>query len=219
MKKAKKLSITAFFCFFLSLAVDAKARLPEEFYITERFFSLFSTFDLETDQKTFAFAKMTPFSFHVAYDIFDLDEKIIASSKTRLFSYKTITDVFDETKNQIGTIEEEIFKIFPWSLYRIFDKEDKLIAIAEMNCIGTKFQIYDPKDTSHLFAEISRPLIPLFSEKWTVKLLDYSTFEQNLFDLRLLSLLAIHQTDRDRRNALYAEFFENLRSHQENFEQ
>ncbi len=195
---------------FLIFISFSSAELPSEFYITERFLSFASTFDISTDTETFATARGQFFSLTPSFDLEDANQKLIACSQARLFAWGTTIDVADPEGNLIGVIEEEIFRIFPWAEYKIFNKDHELIAIAKMDFWGTEFQLVHPDQPEEIYASVFRPFIRIIRDPWTVQIQNREIFEEALIDPRLLIMLAVYQTDKDNRDRYRIEFFDRL---------
>lgn len=185
-------------------------RLPNEFSVVERFLSLTSTFDISTELEPFAVARKRFFSLTTTFDLEDNHQRLLASARSRFFSWGTIADVADPAGNKIGWIEEELFRILPWSEYKVFNQENRLVAIAKMNFWGTEFELYHPDHTSEVYATISRPFFRCCRDYWTVKIKNYDIFEQKIIDPRLLVILAIYQTDKDARDRYRREVIDQL---------
>lgn len=192
-------------------------RLPDEFTITERVFSLPATFDLETELGPFAKARKRFFSLTTTFDIEDANQNPIASARARFFAWTTVADVLDGAGAKIGWLEEEYFKIIPWAEYRVYNCQDQLTALARMNFWGTKFRIYHPDRPDEIYAVISRPFIRLFRDRWTVRIFNTEIFESGRIDPRLLMMLAVYQTDKDERDKLRGEIFDQLLREAEEF--
>lgn len=193
------------------------SRLPEEFTITEQIFTLPTTFDLETELGPFAKARKRFFSLTTTFDIEDANQNPIASARARFFAWTTVADVLDGAGAKIGWLEEEYFKIIPWAEYRVYNCQDQLTALARMNFWGTKFRIYHPERPDEIYAIISRPFIRLFRDKWTVRIFNTEIFETGRIDPRLLMMLAVYQTDKDERDRLRSELFDQLLREAEEF--
>jgi hypothetical protein len=202
------------FLFAATIASAQITRLPNEFQITERFLSLTSTFDVSTDVLTFATATKRFFSLTTCFDLIDGNNVPQASANSRFFSWGTVADVTDSKGDKIGWIEEEIFRLIPWSEYRVFNAFNQIVAVARMNFWGTDFELYPPNDPSHIYATINRPFIRCFRDNWTVKILDESAFETGAIDPRLLVMLAIYQTDKDNRDRMRNQIINQLSNDQ-----
>ena len=193
-------------------------RLPEEFTVEERLFSWVSTFDVNCDLGTFAVARKRFFSLTPSFDLEDAQGQLLASAQARFFAWGTVADVVGWEGEKIGWIEEEVVRLIPWAEYRIFNWENRLVAIARMNFFGTCFEIYHPDRPEEIYATLSRPFIRIFREYWTVQILNYRVFEEGFIDPRLLVLLAAYQSDKDARDRLRLELQEELRKEWETFD-
>jgi len=196
----------------------ALTRLPEEFTIVERFFSLVSTFDVSTGLEPFAVARKRFLSLTPAFDLENTQGEIVATAKTRFFAWGTIADVTDSDDTPIGRIEEELIRILPWAEYKIYNRENQLVAIAKMDFLGTSFDLYHPDNSEEIYAIISRPFIRFYRDHWTVQIRNYSVFEENGIDPRLLILLALFQTDKDSRDRTRLEIQDQLRREWDDYE-
>lgn len=186
--------------FLCSSSFAAITRLPEEFFVKERLFSLLTTFDISTDLEPLATASKRLFTFTPSFDLEDASSRPLASASARFFSWGTIADITDPGGQPIGRIEEEVWRIFPWAEYRLFNAFDEVIAIAKMDVLGEEFILFPPDSPEHIYATIRRPLIRFFRDSWTVRILDYQVFEENRIDPRLLVMLSVYQTDKDNRD-------------------
>lgn len=180
-------------------------RLPEEFKIIERWFSLTETFDISTDLETVAIARRQIFSLLPTFDLEDLQGRLLASSQPRLVSWGTSADVVDSQGIKIGRIEEEFWST--WIEYRISNAQDILVAIARMDLLCTVFELFSPDNPEHIYATIEKPFIRIFRDCWTVKIRDLLMFEKGKIDPRLLIMVAVHQTYRANRNRIINEIF------------
>lgn len=198
------------FLFAIAIASAELTRLPDEFQVVERFFSLSSTFDMNTEVGPFAVARKRFFSLTTCFDLEDMNERPLATATSRFFAWGTVADVVDPLGNKLGWIEEEIFRIIPWSEYKVFNSINQLVAIARMNFLGTEFELYHPDNAADIYAVISRPFFRCFRDDWTVQIKNYPIFEQGIIDPRLLIVLAIYQTDKDNRDRLRNEIIDQL---------
>lgn len=191
-------------------------RLPEQFHVQERFLALTSTFDVNTEiGESFIVARKRFFSLTTTFDLEDAHQIPIATANSRFFAWGTVADVFDPAGRKIGWIEEELFRILPWAEYRVFNHQNQWIANAKMNFWGTEFELSAPDNETCVFATISRPLLRLFRDTWTVQIKNYAVFEEGIIDPRLLVILAIYQTDKDNRDRFRREFLDQLSQDQD----
>ncbi len=175
------------------LVADSGEDLPLSFYITERIISLLETFDLETDTKKLGSVTKRLFSLTTAFDYQGPKEEKIARAIAEFFSFGTVAHVFDAHEKEIGWIEEVLFTWISPAKYRIFDADNRLVAIARMDFWGTKFVISDPSEKKEI-ATIHRPWLRFFRDAWTVDIQD-----ARALDPRLLVFVAVYQTDAEAR--------------------
>lgn len=206
------------FLFAITIASAELTRLPDEFHVVERFLSLTSTFDVATEVQPFAVARKRFFSLTTCFDLEDLNQLPLATANSRFFSWGTVADVTDPLGNKIGWIEEEVFRLIPWAEYKVFNSINQIVAIARMNFWGTEFELYHPDHATEVYATISRPFFRCFRDYWTVQIKNYQIFEQGIIDPRLLVILAIYQTDKEYRDRMRREIFDQLRQDQDFFE-
>jgi uncharacterized protein YxjI len=202
----------------VTVATAQITRLPDQFYIIERFLSLTTTFDVSTDAEPFAVARKRFFSLTTTFDLEDPKEQLLATASSRFFSWGTVADIVDPTGNRIGWIEEEVIRFLPWAEYRVFNQENRLVAIAKMNFWGTDFDLYHPDDPETVYATIHRPFFRICRDYWTVDIKNYQIFEESVIDPRLLVILAIYQTDKDNRDRVRREILDQLIQDQDYFE-
>ncbi len=193
----------------------ALTRLPDEFTVVERFFSLTQTFDIQTDLGPLATARKEILSLTSSFVLEDPLGNRLASAKARFFGWGTIADIYDAEGLPIGRIEEVIWRILPWAEYKVFDAQDRLTVVARMNFLGTHFDLFPPENPEMVYATVERPFIRIFRDYWTVQIRNLSVFEEGTIDPRLLIILAVFQTDKDNRDRLRREILETLRSHQD----
>lgn len=186
------------------------SHLPDQFYVTERFLSLTSTFDISTDGEQFGMARKRFFAWTTTFDLEDRHQQPVATAKSRFFSWGTVADVVDPAGNKIGWIEEELFRLLPWAEYRLFNHQNQLVAIAKMNFWGTHFDLYHPDHTDLVYATITRPFFRCCRDFWTVDITNRQIFEENIIDPRLLVILAVYQTDQDNRARYRREVIDQL---------
>lgn len=198
------------FLFAITIASAELTRLPDEFQVVERFLSLTATFDVSTEVEPFAVARKRFFSLTTCFDLEDTNQLPLATATSRFFAWGTVADVVDPSGNKIGWIEEEIFRILPWSEYKVFNSVNQLVAIARMNFWGTEFELYHPDNATDIYAVISRPFFRVCRDYWTVQIKNYQIFEQGIIDPRLLVVLAIYQTDKDNRDRLRNQIIDQL---------
>lgn len=208
-----------FFLLFFQLSLFSDiTRLPYEFFIDERFLSLASSFDVFTDLQPIATAQKQLFRESTCFDIKTDKDELLATTRAHFFSWGMIAEVYNSHGNEIGRIHEEVFRILPWCEYKVYNHEGRIKAIAKMNFLGTILYLTHPEDESILYATISRPLIKIIRDYWTVQIHDPQIFESGVIDPRLLITLAIYQTDKDNRDHYRNIFLGEIRKELELFD-
>ena len=215
---SKKIKHVLFFLLFHLSLFSELICLPDEFFVVERFLSFASSFDVLTNLEPIASAEKEWLGHTSCFEIKTDSGELIATTKEHFFSLATVAEVYDSKGNKIGKIHEEIFRIFPWCQYRVYNQEGKISALAKMNFLGTKFYLTHPEDESILYAIISRSLIKFIRDCWTVQICNREIFEREIVDSRILIALAIYQTDKDNRDYYRNLFFSQLRGELELFE-
>lgn len=168
--------------------------LPEEFTVTERWFSWTSTFDIETKMQKLGILKRRFFSLVTQYDFYDVYENLLSTARARFFSFGAEFDVKTADDKTIGMVEERIFVWFP--TFRIYSHHGHILATARMNFWGTKYTVTSPYDENHVIAVMSRPFFS-FRDTWTIKVLDRGYFEEKEIHPLLFMTIAAFQTDLD----------------------
>jgi len=166
--------------------------LPQEFTVTERFFSLTSTYDIESPRFKMGYVDRKFFSLKLEYDFYDYTDQLQAKARMRWLSFGAIFDVTDEFDQPIGLVEEEIFNFFP--TFNIYSPRGERLATAQMNFWGTEYLLTDPF-TNRPIASISRPFFRFFIDSWTVTIVDPMLFAEKNINPALFITLAAFQTD------------------------
>lgn len=200
---------------FAAISLQAGQRVPDEFRVTERFLALASTFDVSADLGAFAVAKKEWLALTPTYRLEDCEGNVLATGRGRFFSWGTVVDFADAEGIFLGKIEEVTWRFIPWAEYRIYDQEDRFVALAKMNYWGTHFDLFHPNEPDAVYATIARPYIRLFRDTWTVQVFHPEIFEEGPIDPRLLILLAVFQTDKDNLYRIKQEALEQIRREQE----
>ncbi|MCB1119442.1 MAG: hypothetical protein KDK65_05725, partial [Chlamydiia bacterium] len=87
--------------------------IPNEFFVTERWFSFSTTFDIETKAQKLGTVHRRIFSLTTQYDFYDWEQNLITNSRMRFFSFGVVFDVTDASGETLGTVNEKIFNFFP----------------------------------------------------------------------------------------------------------
>lgn len=198
---------------FLFFFGACSAELPNQFCVVERVLSLTSTFDICSDEKIFAIAHKRFLATTTTFDLEDGEGQSIATATARYFAWGTAADLVDSNGELIGSIEEEVVRILPWAEYRVFNRQNQIVAIAKMNFWGTCFELTAPNNLEDVYATIHRPFFQIFRDHWTVEILKREIFDEGQIDPRLLLTLAIYQTDKDHRDRFRHEIT-NLLTHE-----
>jgi len=186
------------------------ASLPQEFSITEQVFALSATFDIACGDVSMGSASKHFFALSPTYDLEDSESKPLATARARFFSWGTVVDIEDPDGKALGRIEENLWKIFPWAEYKVYDAANREIMLATMDFWGTEFTLRSPLEPERVFATITRPFFRFFRDYWTVQIRDNSIFESADLDPRVLILLAVYQTDKDNRARFFSEYKDQL---------
>ncbi len=172
---------------------DAGEGLPQTFFVTERAAALAETFDIESDSKKMGSVAKKIFSFTANFNFSGPSSEKIAHATEEFFSFGRVAHLFDAKDKEIGRIEEVLFTWVSPAKYRIFDCDNRLIAIARMNFWGTGFVISDPSSQKEI-AIVHRPWLRFFHNSWTVEVSD-----SQAMDPRLLVFLSVYQIDSEAR--------------------
>jgi uncharacterized protein YxjI len=190
-------------CLF-SVGFASPEPLPEEFYVTQRWVSLTTGFDIETPERRLGTVFRRFFSMRTSYDFYDTQENLLASARMRWLSFGAVFDVFEgPSEKPIGRVEEHIFTWFP--KFTIFSPADEKLAVAEMNFWGTSYEVVDPV-SNQVMAKLERAFFRL-KDDWKVTIQRPDLFVQKGMDPRLFVTVMAFQTDTD-----------HWRSHQVNVE-
>ncbi len=168
--------------------------IPDEFYVTQRWISLTTGFDIETPTRRLGTVYRRFFSLTTSYDFYDTAEQHLATASMRWFSFGAVFDVTEaSTDKLIGRVEEHIFTWFP--KFSIFSPMEEKLAVAEMNFWGTKYEVTDPA-TGEMMALMERAFFRL-KDDWKVTILRPDLFQGKNIDPRLFITVMAFQTDSD----------------------
>lgn len=170
------------------------AQMPDQFKITERFFSLTSTFDVESAEFKLGKVHRKFLSLNLEYDFYDNDEQLQAKARMRWIAWGPIFDITDGLDVPMGRVEQRIFTFFP--TFDIISPAEQKQATAKLNFWGTKYTLKDPVTECEM-ATISRPFFHFFCDYWTVDILHQEILAQKDINPALFILIAAFQTDRD----------------------
>lgn len=166
--------------------------LPNEFYITERPVSIATTFDLSVGEEEIGVGQKELFALRTNFTLEGAE--LNGKARARLLKWGLVADVSNGKGEIVGQIEEDLWRLYYWPDYNLYDRNQKLVAIAHMEPLKMELTVVDPADETHRFALIERPLIAPFRDRWKVTILDPKAFEHSI-DPLLLIFLAMYQTD------------------------
>ena len=192
----KKIFATLFvlFLFINSNNLYADNEVPNEFYITEHWVSLTTSFDIETKTHKLGTLYRKFFSFLLTYEFFDPFDNRIATARSKFFSYTAHFDIYDRNESFLGYAEERIFTFFP--TFDIYGRDGSTkLARAAMNFWGTTFTIYDPV-TDQEMATMHRSFFRVKND-WTISITNRALFERKNIDFRVLMTVLAFQGDRE----------------------
>ncbi len=173
--------------------------LPNQFTIRERFFSLTDTFDLKAGNQKLGTLTEKFFSLTKSFLYDDSSGRCAAKARARFFSWGTRIDVANCQGQKIGSIKENVFKslLKVYTVYSILDAHDREIAKSRKTEWISTDVVLRRKDGG-LIAELRRPWLNVFVDKWTVRVQD-----ARAVDSRLIVMIAAYKTsvDNDRRRA------------------
>ncbi len=176
-----------------SLLAQLPDPLPEQFTVTQRWFSLTSDFDIETEEYKFGYIHRKFLSWTVQYEFYDIYDQLEARAKARWLSWGAIFDVTDATNNLLGTVEERIFSWFP--SFDIISPTGQKLAVAKLNFWGNSYTLRDPV-TDFPIATLYRPIFR-WKDNWVVTIENPTLFYQKEIDPRLFIIVMAFQSDRE----------------------
>lgn len=203
MKLLSKCSIyfSLLFVLSVSLFADINKTLPDEFFVTERWISWSTTFDIESQTETFGTVHRKIFSLMPEYHLKDADQNLLAKGRMRFFSFMITFDLTDFNDNEIGSVEEKFTFFYP--TFTIRAPNGRRLGEASMNFWGTQYTIRDPFD-HHPIAVLFRPFFRL-KNNWTVQIKDHNAFNKDNIHPHMLLTLIAFQVDYEYWKALEEE--------------
>lgn len=196
MKRTIAVLLSLFICMSTTSAFanGIPSQVPDEMYIKEHWFSMTTSYDVETKTQRLGTLYRRFFSLLLTYDFYDPFENKIAYARSKFFSFTAHFDVYSNTEEFLGAADERLFAFFPTFDIYARDGYTKL-ATASMNFWGTTFTIYDPI-TNREMAYMSRPFFRLKND-WTFHVSDRALFEHKNIDPRVLLTVIAFQGDRE----------------------
>lgn len=172
----------------ISISLISFSQIPNKFKIEEYAVSIGTDFKIPNGYIDEQIVSLTSnFTLKVG-------GKFYGKSKEHLISIGSKIDIFNERNQKIGMVHEQIFSgaftFGVYSKYTIYDSKGRKIAYSEKHeLMSTSFTIKDMSGKT--ICKISRPMINLFSDTWTVE------FKQERFDKRLFIFIPCYKTLRD----------------------
>ena len=168
--------------------------IPEEFAIKQKTSSLVTIFYIEADAHGIGkvIKETTPNATNFYYK--DDKDQLVATGQVQSFPTSAEIQVWDHQKNFLGTIRQEVSAFFP-KKYALYDAGNQLLAKADMNWLGSRFVLTNPKNAFKEYAIYSRPYFKLYGDYWYVKIVDTAAL-----DPRFIVIIAAFQTDLDYKN-------------------
>ncbi len=193
MKKIANL-VLAFSLLFTCFASYADDPINEPLYIKEHWFSLTTSYDIETKSRKVGSLYRNPYTYTLSYDFYDPYNYLQATAYSRFFSFNVHFDIFDPMDRFLGAADEQLFVFFP--TFDIFglDGVSKL-ATAKMNFWGTTFYVYDPV-TNKEMAQLYRSFFRLKND-WTFKVTNKKLFASKGINPKVLMTVIAFQGDRE----------------------
>lgn len=185
------------FCCFSSnsQAIEINELLPEEFKVTQHWFSWTNTFSIGTKDYNLGTVSRSLLSWsYVQYDFYDNVEVLQASGKMRWLSWGAVFDVEDANKAPLGRIEEKFSWFFP--SFSFISPENVIQAEAHLNFWGTTYTVIDPL-SGQTIALMHRDFFRI-KDDWTVKIVNQELFLKKEIDPRLFVIVMAFQTDKDK---------------------
>ena len=121
-----------------------------------------------------------------------MNDTLVSRAEERLISWGVNIDVYDNKKNKIGSIEEEILEgMFSIkTIYSIKNANGDVIGKSKkLDFFGTDIDVYDNSDK--LIATMTRPMINLMSDTWTIDV------KADVIDKRILIFIPCYKTSVD----------------------
>lgn len=100
---------------------------------------------------------------------YTLDDKPLTRAALEKKGYITTARVSRADGEELGWFAATIYNLYP-AEFKLYSKEGLLIAVGEMNWIGSAFRLYDPNNGHREFATFSRPRFKLHTDSWHVEI-------------------------------------------------
>jgi len=181
-----------FIALMLLMSMTIQAQIPNTFKIKECVISIGTDFTIDEINADIVEEVI---SLTTIYHML-IDNEKYAKARQKIVSIGTVIEIFDKNDKLIGSVEEKLFTSFGfYSLYNIYDANGKKIAYSEKHkYMTTKFKIKSANMQKSDICTISRPMVNVFSDTWTVD------FNDSNFDKRLLVFIPCFKTYYDNKN-------------------
>lgn len=168
-----KKSIISFFCLLQVSCFAARADNVDEYTVMQSDYRFSTVFDMYSNEQLMGSVEKSIFHVREHYTLYDGDGKYVAQGIKSPFNlglfYKWATeiDIYDENGNHIGKIDGQVVSSEE-AKFSIYDyKGDKVgIAYLDKNCGA--FTIFDPNNSSRMFARLSRNFVLDTIDHWDV---------------------------------------------------
>lgn len=188
----KKIILLCMTFFCLKSQGIAFVELPDEFTVTQHWFSWTTAFTIGTKDMKMGTVHSKFFSLSwIQYDFYDNDEKLQASGKMRWFSWGATFDVTDAEEQSLGRVEKKFTWFFP--TFHFISNTEQILAEACLNFWGTTFTVIDPV-SQQTIATMHRNFLRL-KDDWTVNIINRDLFVQNGLDPRFFVIVMAFQSD------------------------
>jgi hypothetical protein len=127
------------------------------------------------------------------FKMFDSNNILQAYLKKEVHIGITKVTFFDDKNNIIGYLEETVVSnVFsPYALYKIYDKNKKIIAISDKISLGQTSLFHINDISGNLICTYNKPKISLLSANWKIEIINDNV------DKRIFLLIPAYKTTRD----------------------
>lgn len=168
--------------------------INEPLYIKEHWFSLTTSYDLETKTRKVGSLYRNPYTYTLSYDFYDPYDLLQATAYSRFFSLNVHFDIYDPMNRFLGAANEQLFTFFP--TFDVYAQDGLTrLATAKMNFWGTTFYVYDPI-TNKEMAQLYRSFFRLKND-WTFKVTNKKLFASKGINPKVLMTVVAFQGDRE----------------------
>ncbi len=123
----------------------------------------------------------------IVYSFLDLKDKVLANGISETHQSDTSVFLTNDSGEKLGWFSAEIYNIYPKE-YRIYTKNNCLLAKGFMNWLGSGFVLFDPDIPKRYLVNYNRPMFKLFNDYWHFEIL-----EDGIIDFRILCFIGVFQ--------------------------